>query len=147
MRLFRFFLVFTLLWGCSAEEEEYIPPFPTASEKYVVFVFYHNLHSGETGIMSEGEYKDSILDIYGDTRTIAFRRSVTDRNRFTHEIPTFTPSISTVNDCWDYQGFNVELEEGDWVLVDLEYEERIVGFFTALDYGQQCEPYWVPFPN
>lgn len=122
------------------------PPFPTAPDGQINVVFYHNILPTEYGSQGEEAYRDSISAHFGPTRSIAFRRSATDRNRFTIEIPTITPDLPEIRSCWDYRGEVAQLNTGDWFLVDLEADEQIVGFFTAFDYGQECEPYWVPFP-
>lgn len=134
-----------LILSCTPEEEPYQAPFPSIPDGQVGVVLYHNLLPNEYAHTTRELYRDSILDYYGTTRSLAFRRSRTDRNRFTIEVQTLTPAFGASPDCADYQGTIVVLDEGNWYLVDLEADDKIVGVFTTLDYGQVCEPFWVPF--
>lgn len=135
----------TPVWEPPGEEL----PFPTIQEGDIGFVFYHNLQENEYAHTTREAYRDSILDYFGETRTIGCRRSPNARDMFQLEIPTITQDPGANPSCNDYNGLVFGLYSGDWFLVDLESEdgETVVGFFTAFDYGQTCEPFWIPFPK
>ena len=121
---------------------------PDDRKTLISFSSFNRFNSGNPlSIQDSLRYRDSILDIYGDTRDVLFV-DINTGDEYNLEIPSVAPWQTGVTECVDGIGTEILLKYGiDFEVYDLEAPGgpvRVDREFVNND--RYCRVYRVPYP-